>query len=235
MSHCGQNAFVAMVMVALGAGATASVIVNFDEYPGGAPVLPGDTLTTQWSALGVEFSNGQGGGPGPSGNACSVSAPNHAFANQIVAIFVDPCTGAPSVTDFAGSRQDFCWVPGEGIDMYWYDANGVELHHEFNAGGGALLTFSTPQPVIARLDMYCVLQGIDDFTFNTPQPVLRGDMDCSDTLEVGDVEPFVLALIDPDQYAALFPACHVRRADMNCDRLINGLDIDPFVVALLAP
>ncbi len=235
MKRSRQNALVIVFLGGLGAGATASVIVNFDEYPGGAPVLPSDVFTTQWSALGVEFSDNQGSGPSPSGNACSVSAPNHAYAIQIVATFVDPCTGVPSVTDFAGTRQDFCWVPGEGIDMFWYDANGTELHHEFNAGGGALLTFGTPQPAIARLDMYCNLQGIDDFVFSTPQPVLRGDMDCTSALDVGDVEPFVLALVDPDQYAALFPACHIRRADMNCDRLVNGLDIGPFVVALLGP
>lgn len=211
------------------------VVVNFDTYPGGAPVLPGDILTTQWSQLGVEFTNGAGGGTAPSGNSCSYSPPNHAYTPQIVAWFVDPCTGVPSATDFAGTRQDNCWVSGEGIDMNWYDAGGGLLNHAFNSGGGNFASYSTPQPLIARLDMTCILQGIDDFTFTPPIPVLKGDMDCSGMRGLPDVPGFVLALVAPDQYAAAYPACHFRRADMNCDRQVNGDDIEYFVAALIGP
>lgn len=233
-SHRGKYMLLQFGVVATTATAT-TVVVNFDQYPGGAPVLPGDVLTTQWSMVGVEFSDGAGGGPGPSGNNCSLSPPNHAYASAIIATFVDPCTGVPSVTDSAGTRQDLCWVPGEGIDMYWYDENGVELHHEFNAGGGNLTSFSTPEPAIARLGMTCLLQGIDDFVFNSPQAILRGDLNCDVAVDTNDVSPFALALIAPDEYGALHPDCHFRRADMNCDRLVNGADIQPFVSVLLSP
>ncbi|MFO0972551.1 MAG: hypothetical protein U1A27_03800 [Phycisphaerae bacterium] len=225
---------IAATLTGLWATVASAALVNFDQYPDGSPVVSG-YLTTQWSTVGVEFSDGQGFGPQPSMNACSYSAPNHAYAARIIATFVDPCTGIPSVTDSAGTRQDLCWVPGEGIDMFWYDASGGLLHHEFNAGGGNLLTFSTPQPIIARLEMVCVLQGIDDFVFSTPQPVLRGDMNCDTAVNAGDVEPFVLALVAPDEYGALFPACDIRRADMNCDRKVNGADAQGFVTALIGP
>jgi len=219
-------------VAASGAIARAIVVVNFDTYPGGAAVQIGETLTTQWSSMGVEFSDGAGGGPGPSGPACSYSPPNHAASGGlIVAIFVDPCTGVPSVTDLAGTRQDFCWVPGEGIDMYWYDAGGGLLHQEFNAGGGNLTTFGTAQPAIARLHMFHIGQGIDDFQFNTPAPVLRGDMECDGDVDDFDVEPFVLALIDAPTYIAAYPTCDIRRADMNCDRKVDGLDVQGFTDA----
>lgn len=217
------------------AGIPPPVVVNFDTYPDGSMVQTSDRFTTQYSTVGVEFTDGGATGPAPSGNACSYSAPNHAYAKVIIAYFVDPCTGSPSVTDYAGTRQDFCWVPGEGIDMYAYDADGILLDNQFNSGGGNFLAFSFPQPIIARLEMTCILQGIDNFTFNSPVPVLRGDMNCDGDVDLQDESPFALALIDPSAYASANPNCDIRRADMNCDRAINGLDIQGFVDALLAP
>jgi hypothetical protein len=217
------------------AGIPIPVVVNFDTYPDGSAVQPSDSFTTQYSTVGVEFTDGGATGPAPSGNACSYSPPNHAYANVIVAYFVDPCTGIPSITDYAGTRQDFCWVSGEGIDMYAYDADGNLLDNQFNAGGGNFLAFSFPQPIIARLEMTCILQGIDDFTFNAPVPALKGNMNCDAEVDLLDVDPFVLALIDPSAYTSANPNCDIRRADMNCDRAINGLDIQGFVDALLAP
>lgn len=216
------------------AGIPTPVVVNFDTFPDGSAVQPSDRFTTQYSTVGVEFTDGGATGPAPSGNACSYSPPNHAYAKMIVAYFVDPCTSVPSVTDYAGTRQDFCWVSGEGIDMYAYDADGNLLDHQFNSGGGNFLAFSFPQPIIARLEMICILQGIDDFTFNPPVPVLKGDMNCDGELDMQDVEPFALALIDAVGYGNAHPACDIRRADMNCDRAINGLDVQGFVDAQLA-
>lgn len=64
-----------------------------------------------------------------------------------------------------------------------------------------------------------------------------GDLNCSDALTLADVEPFVLALVNPAGYAAAFPLCNHLSADMNFDGRIDGLDVRPFVTALpaLAP
>lgn len=62
-----------------------------------------------------------------------------------------------------------------------------------------------------------------------------GDLDCSGDLTVGDVGPFVLALVDPAGYAAAYPGCDISQADMNLDGLEDGADIGPFVAALLNP
>ena len=233
----GSSASLAMVVMvsAASAGAWPPTVVNFDTYPDGSMVQPSDRFTTQYSTVGVEFTDGGATGPAPSGNPCSISPPNHAYAATIVAYFVDPCTGVPSVTDYAGTQQDSCWAPGEGIDMYWYDANGNQLDHQFNTGGGNFVALSTPQPVIARLEMKCILQGIDNFTFNAPVAVIRGDMDCDNDVDLDDIEPFVLALIDAPAYIASHAACDIRRADMNCDRKEGGLDVQGFTDVLTGP
>jgi hypothetical protein len=65
------------------------------------------------------------------------------------------------------------------------------------------------------------------------QPVIvLGDMNCSGALTLADVDPFVLALLDPIEYAEQFPTCNLMLADVNQDEAIDGLDISAFVVAL---
>jgi hypothetical protein len=56
-----------------------------------------------------------------------------------------------------------------------------------------------------------------------------GDLNCDGVVDVLDVDPFVLALVDPAGYAAEYPACDINLADMNGDGLANGGDIQPFV------
>jgi hypothetical protein len=142
--------------------------VNFDTYPGGAAVPPGLSIGNQWMSLGVTFSDLAGGLVGASNNSCSLSAPNHAYATTIVARFVDPATGSQALTAYAGTAQDNCWVPGEGIAMRAYGLEGNLLGSIFNSGAGHFDAFSFPSPVIARMEMDCVLQGIDNFNFNAP-------------------------------------------------------------------
>ncbi len=60
-----------------------------------------------------------------------------------------------------------------------------------------------------------------------------GDMNCDGTTDNGDIDGFVLALIDPAAYAAQFPNCDIRRADTNCDGAVDNGDIDSFVRLLI--
>jgi len=72
-----------------------------------------------------------------------------------------------------------------------------------------------------------------DATFEvTASPFTPGDMDCSGSVNVDDVEPFVLALIDPDGYVTGFPTCNLWLADLNGDSAVDGLDIQAFVQLL---
>lgn len=67
-----------------------------------------------------------------------------------------------------------------------------------------------------------------------PPPFVLGDTDCSGVADMEDVEPFVLALLDPAAYELQYAGCSILRADVNEDESIDGLDIDAFTVLLTA-
>jgi hypothetical protein len=59
-----------------------------------------------------------------------------------------------------------------------------------------------------------------------------GDMNCDCALNNFDIDPFTLAVSNPEAYALAFPDCSVALADINGDGLVNNFDIDPFVECL---
>ncbi len=61
----------------------------------------------------------------------------------------------------------------------------------------------------------------------------RGDANCDGLVDNGDIDAFVLALLDPAAYAAEFPTCNIQNADTNNDGAVDNADIDSFVVLLL--
>jgi len=64
----------------------------------------------------------------------------------------------------------------------------------------------------------------------TPLP---GDMNCDGAVNLADVEPFCLALTDPEAYAQSPFGCDRGNADVNADGAIDGLDIPAWVAILL--
>ena len=75
---------------------------------------------------------------------------------------------------------------------------------------------------IARVDMGAYEHG--SFT--------PGDLNCDGVLNALDVDPFVLALANPELYGLEHPDCDRTLADMNGDGLVNAFDIDAFVALL---
>ena len=59
-----------------------------------------------------------------------------------------------------------------------------------------------------------------------------GDLNCDTVLNAFDIDPFVLALTNPDGYAAAYPDCDRMLADINADGVVDAFDIDPFVELL---
>lgn len=154
---------------------SAAVIIDFDTYPDGDVVPAGLSVGTQWASLGVVFSDLNGAMATAVSSGCSLTAPNHVFGQftgTVVATFVDPATGNPALTNFAGTAQDFCWVPGEGIAMRAYDQDGDLIDTLFNAVAGGFAAFSYADPIIARVEMDGIGQGIDNFQFNVPVPIV---------------------------------------------------------------
>lgn len=64
--------------------------------------------------------------------------------------------------------------------------------------------------------------------------IVQGDANCDGVLDVLDVGPFVLLLVDRTGYLGQFPDCHADTfCDMNDDNRLDGGDIQLFVERLL--
>lgn len=71
------------------------------------------------------------------------------------------------------------------------------------------------------------------YFFPVACPALIGDMNCDDVVDLLDVAPFVLALINPDDYNLQHPTCDPLNGDANEDSQLNSLDTAGFIDALL--
>jgi hypothetical protein len=60
-----------------------------------------------------------------------------------------------------------------------------------------------------------------------------GDMNCDGDISFDDIDPFVLVLVDPEEYGATYPDCDVKNADVNFDGDVSFNDIDAFVECLI--
>ncbi|MBL8877534.1 MAG: hypothetical protein JNG88_00315 [Phycisphaerales bacterium] len=100
---------------------------------------------------------------------------------------------------------------------FWFDANRPPANADITLG---LFKPHSPQSVV--------------FVASAPAapsfPI--GDMNCDGEVNNFDIDPFVLALTDPDAYAAQFPNCDAMNGDTNNDGVLNNFDIDPFVALL---
>lgn len=61
-----------------------------------------------------------------------------------------------------------------------------------------------------------------------------GDGNCDGRVDDMDIEPFIIALTNPSQYAAAYPNCYLLYMDMNNDAVLDGNDIQPFVAELMS-
>ncbi len=67
-----------------------------------------------------------------------------------------------------------------------------------------------------------------------PPPTAIGDMDGSMSINLDDLDDFILALVDPAAYQAMYPNIDPNIVgDINGDGQFNGLDIQPYVIILL--
>jgi len=66
----------------------------------------------------------------------------------------------------------------------------------------------------------------------TEPPFPLGDLNCDHAVNAFDIDPFVLALTDPDGYQTAYPDCNLALGDINGDGVVNSFDIDAFVELL---
>ncbi len=71
------------------------------------------------------------------------------------------------------------------------------------------------------------------YAIDLAPPLAPGDLNCDGAVDNGDIDAFVLALLDPAAYATAFPNCNIANGDVNGDGGVDNGDIDAFVALLL--
>ena len=77
--------------------------------------------------------------------------------------------------------------------------------------------------------------GLDAFMISTLDCFDIGDVNCDGVIDTLDIEPFLVALFDPQGYEALYPDCDITLADIDGNGIIDALDIEPFLWLLFGP
>ncbi len=141
--------------------------------------------------------------------------------------------GDPVDLDGNGQFDDDAFIGRGNNTLSAFSADAVKLTnngyvffitHLHNAAGediSALPVFGTGGDALIRL------------TLDAAGPLL-GDVNCDGAVDNGDIDAFVLALLDAAAYAAAYPDCDINSADVNGDDSIDNGDIDGFVECLLA-
>ena len=63
--------------------------------------------------------------------------------------------------------------------------------------------------------------------------LLPADMNCDGAVNNFDIDPFVLALVDPSAYTTAYANCDIRNGDVNRDQRFDNFDLDPFVACII--
>lgn len=77
-----------------------------------------------------------------------------------------------------------------------------------------------------------LLDANNNGVLDSCEVMTTGDLNCDGLVNVLDIQPFILAVIDPATHALLYPECPQIRADINGDGQIDGRDVKPFVTLI---
>jgi hypothetical protein len=116
--------------------------------------------------------------------------------------------GATDVTDTAWTQQD-------------YDISAI-------ADGQATVYVRWTMGATDVSYTFCGWNIDDAEIWGVPPSYPLGDMNCDGAFDGFDIDPFFLALGDPDGYQQAFPDCDIMNGDINGDDEVDGFDINPF-------
>ena len=125
-------------------------------------------------------------------------------------------------------------VPPPGTAA-WISDDGGASYRSFSDG-------AIPAPPVFLFEL-AFADGVSDQVLcatgaglltRTAREAVRGDLNCDEVVDAFDIEPFLLALFDPQNYQVQYPDCDINRADINGGGSIDAFDIEPFL-SLLFP
>jgi len=96
-----------------------------------------------------------------------------------------------------------------------------------------VLTTINPAPAHSPVEAATIDATGGSITFAVGPAFALADMNCDGSVDTADIDGFVLAVVNPAQYAATFPNCDVMLADCNGDGVVDTADIDSFVVCVV--
>ncbi len=118
--------------------------------------------------------------------------------------------------------------PGQSQSLGWFWID-TTAQRWLRVTTGAVAT--TPSPII---DLTRPIQ-LDILIQDAPVCSIPGDVNGDGLVNLGDIDAYVLALLDPVEFAVQFPNGCLNNADVNNSGLADGADSQPFVDLLITP
>ncbi|TWT46235.1 Immunoglobulin I-set domain protein [Phycisphaerae bacterium RAS1] len=202
--------------------------LSYQWYKDGFPLLGG---------TGPVYSTGFSGVGTPGEYTCVVSNLYGSATSDAVHVDLDHPVQITLVSPFPG--QTVC--AGDPA-TFWVTASGSsQLQYQWRKGSTDIAganggSYTIPSVALADAGLYRVLVTSQCGPLLSPSVSLDvrpcGDANCDGSVNVLDINAFVLALQDADAYAQQYPSCPIENADMNGDERVDVLDINPFVARL---
>ncbi|MBL8880557.1 MAG: immunoglobulin domain-containing protein [Phycisphaerales bacterium] len=171
---------------------------------------------------------------GPCGSATSAPATLSVSSPPSISDHPDAATRCPGVSVSFGVTAG-----GTGPLSYQWRRNGMALTNG-GAISGATSAALTIDPVATAdagnydvvVSNACGSATSSAAALSVWDSCLTGDVNCDGAVDNFDIDPFVFALINPEQYVIAFPNCPLSNADANLDGSVDNFDIDSFVALL---
>ncbi len=108
------------------------------------------------------------------------------------------------------------WLHRDGQDWRLTDDEVWNIHYDLNNLGESV--------------WFADALGVSDIVYLRRFEL--GDVNCDGAIDAFDIQPFLVALFDPQGYPSAYPNCDPLLADINDDGFVNAFDIQAFIELL---
>lgn len=203
--------------------------LSYQWFKDGFPLLGGD---------GPVYATGFSGPATPGYYSCQVSNLYGSVTSDEVRVELDHPVQITLVSPFGG--QSLC---AGSPAVFTVTATGSsQLQYQWRKGSTDILgatapSFTIPAAALTDTGLYRVRVSSECGSQLSPAIPLTvrpcGDANCDGSVNVLDINAFVLAIQDAVGYEQQYPNCPIENSDMNSDDVVDVLDINLFVARLL--